>query len=240
MLSELLDRLEDSHGEVGLNLLLTFLGWGYSPEQIVEAIVLDAPINGETQILDDDGAPLVPTRIPLFQTIRELRMERWETQHFQMLMEHASEQASATEVADPPTHAELAIQEQIPLTEGTWRFFSDESEQSALYDFAFEPTSRFYESGAEHNEGAYDVSADTVEMTLVRVATVSASDGTSERSEEIAWNEWFSMTRVGNTMTGTWTREDWYFDYDDGLVFRGLSEPQAGIFARPQRPDDAG
>lgn len=140
----------------------------------------------------------------------------------------------------PPTHAELAAQAPIPLTEGTWRFFADATEGHALYDFAFEPTGRFYEDDAEHNEGAYEVAATSVEMTLVRVDTVTASREGNERSQEIAWNEWFTMTRTGNTMTGTWDREAWIFSYEDGLVFRGMTDPATEIFARPHRPDDVG
>lgn len=148
----------------------------------------------------------------------------------------------ATE-ARPPTHAELAAQDPIPLTEGTWRFFADASEQDLLYDFAFEPTGRFYEDDADHNEGAYEVAGPTVEMTLVRVDTMTASDGTSERTAEVAWQEWFTMTRVGNTMTGTWTGEQWRFDYDNGFVLGGVGDrgrPGAVVFARPQGPDDRG
>jgi len=153
------------------------------------------------------------------------------------------DQAGGETEALPPSHAELAAQDPIPLTEGTWRFFADASEESALYDFAFEPTGRFYEDDAEHNEGAYEVAGSTVEMTLVRVATVTASDGTSERSADVAWNEWFTMTRVGNTMTGTWTGEQWRFGYDDGFVLGDIADrnaPGAVVFARPQRPDDPG
>ncbi|NND74171.1 MAG: hypothetical protein HKN44_04115 [Ilumatobacter sp.] len=142
--------------------------------------------------------------------------------------------------AGPPTPAELAAQEPTPLTDGTWRFFVDAGESSPLYDFAFEPTGRFFEDDAEHNEGAYDVAGATIEMTLVRVDTGTASDGANERSEEIAWTEWFTMTRTGNTMTGVWERESWIFSYDDGFVVRGVDEVATEIFARPQRPDDAG
>lgn len=154
--------------------------------------------------------------------------------------EAVPEDAVADGADRPPTHEELAAQDPVPLTEGTWRFFADASETLALYDFAFEPTSRFYEDDAEHNEGAYEVTETTVEMTLVRVASMTASDGESDRVEEGAWTEWFTMTRSGNIMTGTWVRESWSFGYNDGFVLHGLTEPETEIFARPQRPDDAG
>jgi hypothetical protein len=81
-------------------------------------------------------------------------------------------------------------------------------------------------------------------MTLVRVDTVTASNGVDDRSAEVAWNEWFTLTRSGNTMTGTWTGEVWTYSYDDGFVLTGEVRDRSlsgqVVFARPQRPDDPG
>jgi hypothetical protein len=157
----------------------------------------------------------------------------------------ADSAAADTPVESPgpteePTHEDLAAQDPIPLTDGSWRFFGDATEAQALYDFVFLADGTFHESGAEHNHGTYTEDGTTVTMELTRVHTVSASDGVNERSEEIDWQEVFTMTRIGNTLDGDWTKEDWIFGYDDGLVRRGMLEPFTGIFARPERPSDPG
>lgn len=70
-LSGVLAQAGERRESVGLIAVLLFLGWGYSPEQIVEAIVFGAPISGEFEILDDDGDPLVPSRTPLYVSSRD-------------------------------------------------------------------------------------------------------------------------------------------------------------------------
>ncbi len=125
----------------------------------------------------------------------------------------------------------------VDLTDGTWRFFLDDSETAALYDFAFAADGTFVEHGAAHNHGTYDVHGDLVTLDLTRAQTRTADDG---RSADLTWNETFTMTRTDNTMTGTWIKDNWRFSFEEGFVELGQFEPQSGIFARPERPEDVG
>jgi hypothetical protein len=147
---------------------------------------------------------------------------------------------AAAEAGAMPTHAELAAQEEVPLTEGSWRFFFDKSEGNPMYNFVFKPDGEFYEAGADHNNGFYAVDGATVRLALVRVMTVKgkASNG-SVVTEEVEWAEWFTMTRTGNTMTGDWEQEMWEWHPDDGFDLGDKSEREDATFARPWHPDDA-
>jgi hypothetical protein len=146
----------------------------------------------------------------------------------------------ADDVPAIPTHAELEAQDPVELTEGPWRFFLTSAEESAMYDFLFFDDGTFHESGATHNAGTYTENGQTVTMSLTRVGTGEASDGVNTRTEEISWSETFTLVRTGNTMTGVWERESWQFSYDDGMVYKGLTEPGPDVFARPQWPGDQG
>ena len=68
--------------------------------------------------------------------------------------------------------------------------------------------------------------------------------GKGERIEAVSWTEWFEMTRVGNTMTGTWTGEGWKFSFEAGFALTGkevdLNVLGRVVFARPERPEDPG
>ena len=135
----------------------------------------------------------------------------------------------------------ITIRSGIPLSTGTWRVFADATEGHALYDFRFLDDGTFHESGAEHNAGTYAENGDAVELHLVRVYTATARDGDgNERTEEISWSEWFSFERDGNTLSGTWTKQEWVFGYRNGLIVRDPFELDTVIFARPERPDDPG
>lgn len=134
------------------------------------------------------------------------------------------------EGTDEPTTANVD-DTLVELTDGPWRFFRDDSEDAALYDFAFAADGTFVEDGAPHNHGTYDVDGDLVTLDLTRVQTMTADDG---RSAELTWNETFTMTRTGNSMTGTWIKDNWRFSFDEGFVALGQFEPQNGIFARPE------
>lgn len=148
--------------------------------------------------------------------------------------------ATPEEAPGPPTHEELAAQDPIPLIQGPWRVFLTSEEAAPMYDFLFFDDGTFHESGADHNAGTYTEDAQTVILSLTRVDTGVASDGVNERVEEISWTETFTMTRTGNTMTGSWERESWVFSYNNGFVSKGMTEPGPEVFVRPQRPDDPG
>jgi len=59
-LTALLSRAEDQHDEAALVAVLMMLAWGYAPQQIVTAILTNAPVNGLFQILDEDGDAVRP------------------------------------------------------------------------------------------------------------------------------------------------------------------------------------
>jgi hypothetical protein len=105
-----------------------------------------------------------------------------------------------------PTHAELAAQDPVELTEGPWRFFLTSAEESAMYDLLFFDDGTFHETGATQNAGTYSENGQTVTMSLTRVGTGEASDGVNTRTEEISWSETSTLVRTGNTMTGVWER----------------------------------
>lgn len=143
-------------------------------------------------------------------------------------------------VADPPTPEELEAQEPIPLTDGPWRVFVDPSESGARWDVVF------LAGGVCSIPGDPSVVSCTyvedppaVEITLDRHDAAEAQNADGDvRTGEVDWNEWFHMTRVGNTMYGPWEIESWIFSYDNGLEWRGNAIFRETAFIRPVHAAD--
>lgn len=140
------------------------------------------------------------------------------------------------------THEELVLQEPIDITNGPWRFFQDESEETALFDIKFEADGTCYVPGDQIVYGGkYFVEGNNIEIELYRRYTAEAKDGEGNtRSQVVEWIEWFHMIRAGNTMTGSREVEVWRFDYDQGLTWRDNVISGQAIFSRPERPEDPG
>jgi hypothetical protein len=141
-----------------------------------------------------------------------------------------------------PSHADLQAQDPIPITDGPWRFFGDDSEQNPLYDIKFEPDGTCYVPGDEIVYGGiYTIEGNQITIEIYRryLAESEDSEGNS-RNQIVEWTEWFKMIRVGNTMTGIWEVEGWRFSYDEGLVMTGVRVNGDAIFSRPERPEDPG
>lgn len=140
------------------------------------------------------------------------------------------------------THEELVLQEPDDITKGPWRFFQDESEETALFDIKFEADGTCYVPGDPIVYGGkYFVEGARIEIELYRRYTAEAKDGKGNtRSQVVEWIEWFHMTRAGNTMTGEREVEVWRFGYDQGLTWRDNVISGQEIFSRPERPEDPG
>ncbi|MDA3935258.1 MAG: hypothetical protein PF636_00120, partial [Actinomycetota bacterium] len=116
---------------------------------------------------------------------------------------------------DAPSVAELEAQEPIDITDGPWSF-SREGQSYVLYTMDFESDGTFDvpDDSGFVQDGTYIVDGDSVEIELRRQKTYEAEGPQNDkRTEDVEWYEWFHMTRVGNTMRGSWEGTDWEFSY---------------------------
>ena len=147
---------------------------------------------------------------------------------------------TATQTDEPPVEttsfAELEAQEPIDITDGAWSF-SREGESYVLYTMDFESDGTFdvRDDSGYVQDGTYIEDGDSVEIELFRRTTLEAEgDSGKKRTEDVEYYEWFHMTRVGNTMRGSWEGTDWEFSYERGFEYDGTFVKSPIIVSRPE------
>lgn len=145
-------------------------------------------------------------------------------------------ESSGGDSAPVSAPGDSAAGDSVALTDGPWRFFFDSSEAKAMYDIKFEEDGTCSVPGdTVVYAGEYTVDGASVEIVLHRRSDNEAKDGLGGvRTETVDWDEWFHMTRAGDTMSGSWEVERWQLEYDEGLLWEGVEDSGYVVFARPE------